>query len=122
LLECDYECINEEYNNLNEITLTKISDVLSVIMGNDVANINIDELFATITDINNNITDLKNSFDLIYDFMLNKDDTAQVSVIINSLNQVKNINDCKKWFKDKSYLLGEYLGGNYIGEKRILII
>jgi len=117
LLECDYECINEEYNNLNETTLTKISNSLSVIMGNDVSNINIDELFTTITDINNNITDLKNSFDLLCDFMLKKDDTAHVSVIINSLNQVKNINDCKKWFKVKSYLLGEYLGANYIGEK-----
>ena len=117
LLECDYECINEEFNNLNETTLTQISSSLSLIMGNDVGNKNIDELLTTITDVNNYISDLKTSFDLIYDFMLIKDDASEISVIINALNEVENINNCKKWFNDKSYLLGEYLGANYIGEK-----
>ena len=117
LLECNYECINEEYNNLKESTLTQVSYLLCEIMGRDIRNNNIDEIFTIINDVYNKVTDLKNDYDFIYGFKLNKDETAEISDVIHAIIEVENINYCKKWFKDKNYLLGEYLGANYIGEK-----
>jgi len=117
LLDCNYECINEEYNNLKESTLNQVSDLLCEIMGRDIKTNNLDEIFSIINDVYNKVTELKNDYDFIYDFKLNKDETAEIADVIHVINEIKNINYCKKWFKEKHYLLGEYLGANYIGEK-----
>ncbi|MBP1925603.1 very-short-patch-repair endonuclease/disulfide oxidoreductase YuzD [Sedimentibacter acidaminivorans] len=117
MLEYNYGCINDEYNNLVESKLNEASDELFNILSKDLVGTNIEEVLDFANDIYNNSIELNNDFSLIMEFKLNKDDLICINEIIELLKNIKNINSCKKWFKDKHYLLGEYLGSNYIGNE-----
>lgn len=117
MLERDYSCINDEYNSLIDLKIIDASNELSKIFGKNLSNTNIEEIIDIADEIYRKNYDLNKDYDLIIDNKLNKEEFPNIKGIINILNSIKNINDCMKWFKEKHYLFGEYLGSNYIGVK-----
>jgi len=114
MLESDYDRINEEYNNLIETNIISAYDVICNMLYDDLAGININELLNFSNKLYNDINDLNDNMNLIFEVMLNKDNSLSINEIKQLLKNIKNINSCDKWFKDKHYLLREYLGPNYV--------
>nr|WP_312578616.1 DUF4011 domain-containing protein [Sedimentibacter sp.] len=117
MLECNYDCINDEYNNLVDSKIIDASNKLAEIMNIELNNSSTNKILVIADEIYNKANDLNKDYDLILENKLNRDDLLSIKDILNILNNIKTIGDCRKWFKEKNYLLGEYLGVNYIGIK-----
>ncbi len=117
MLECNYDCISEEYKNLIYSKLIDVSNEMLSILGKDLVDFNIQEILTISNDIYINIIELNNDFDYILEYKLHEDDSLSIKDAIDVLNNIKDVVICEEWFKDKHYLLSEYLGTNYKGKE-----
>ena len=115
MVSSNYDEINIEFNNLKEEPLVDAINNVCEIMGSSLLHLDIYAVIILINEICNNSIDLKNDFDIFQGYKLHNS-SITIKEIKNLLYDIRDILECRKWFMDKDYLIGEYLGGNYIGE------
>lgn len=114
LISSSYDEINIEYNNLKEEPLVGAINYVCEIMGSSLLHMDIYEGLSLINGTINNSIALKNDFDIFQGYKLHSNNIT-IKEIKNVLYNTRDIHECRKWFKDKDYLIREYLGSNYIG-------
>lgn len=113
LLERSYEAIEDELKKLNKKAIIEAIEYIDEIMKIKAERQPLIEVLTAVEEVCNSISCLNNDFSYIKSLRLSSYCDVGISEVIEDLKLIKDINICIKWFRDKSYLIGEYLGKNY---------
>lgn len=116
LLNCNLSDTNAEIRNLNESILKNAITEIENITNINIVSSHPVEIIKYIDLLCKEVQIIKNDYEKIYDYKLSKDEHLTIKNIIDLLYNVRDINICRNWFQEKSYLLESYLGANFIGE------